>query len=202
MVRRKDRGSKRRETTRREEQELLWPFAVHEAGCAVVASKLGVQINEPGLVLRMKTRGRFFVFDCAVHTQQADPSKVQRASAAFLRSAFTNLAVSMAGHVALREFHIPPIPGVGDDKSRWDNLANRLAAAEHWRENVFLVPDCPKSPQGILEVAMQVAGAFVADHRAAIEKLARVAIRKRMVSPEEIEHITGLTAPPPAQMED
>ena len=202
MARRKDRGSKRQETTRREERELLWPFAVHEAGCAVVASKLGVQINEPGLVLRMKTKGGFFVFDCPVHTQQADPSKLQRASAAFLRSAFTTLAVSMAGRVALREFHLPPIPGVGDDKIRWANLANCLAAAEHWRENALLIPNCPESPQGILKVATQVARAFVADHRAAIGKLARVAIRKRRVSPEEIERITGLTPQPSARMGD
>ena len=202
MARRKDRGSKRRETTRREEDRLLWPFAIHEAGHALVALKVGVPINEPGLVLRMKTSGRFFVFDCAVHTQQADPSKLRRASASFLRFVFTNLAVSMAGHVALREFHLPPIPGAGDDKIRWANLAHCLAAAEHWRENVFLIPNCPNSPQGILEVAMQVAGAFVADHRAAIEKLARVAIRKRRVSPEEIERIAGLTPQPSARMED
>ncbi len=193
MARRKVRGSKGREAKRREEERLLWPFAVHEAGHAVVALKAGVPINDPGLVLRMKTTGRFFVFDCAVHTQQADPSKLQRASAAFLRSAFTTLAVSMAGRVALREFHLRPIPGVGDDKIRWANLANRLAAAEHWRENVFLIPNCPESRQGILEVAMQVAGTFVADHRTAIEKLARFAIRKRMVSPEEIERIAGLS---------
>ncbi len=147
MARRKDRGSKRREAERREEERLLWPFAIHEAGHAVVALKAGVPINDPGLVLRMKTTGRFFVFDCAVHTQQADPSKLQRASAAFLRSAFTTLAVSMAGYVALREFHLRPIPGVGDDKIRWANLANCLAAAEHWRENAFLIPNCPESPQ-------------------------------------------------------
>ncbi len=191
MARREDRGSKRLEAKRREEERLLWPFAVHEAGCAVVALKAGVPINDPGLVLRMKTTGRFFVFDCAVHTQQADPSKLQRASAAFLRSAFTTLAVSMAGRVALREFHLPPIPGVGDDKTDWANLANRLATAEHWRENVFLIPNCPESSRGVLKVAMQVADTFVADHRAAIEKLAWVAMWKRKVSPEEIERITG-----------
>ncbi len=202
MARRKDRGSKRLEAKRREEERLLWPFAIHEAGHAVVALKAGVPINDPGLVLRMKTTGRFFVFDCAVHTQQADPSKLQRASAAFLRSAFTTLTVSMAGHVALREFHLPPIPGLGDDKIRWDNLANRLAAAEHWRENVFLIPKCPKSPQGILEVAMQVARASVADHRAAIGKLARAAVQRRRVSPEEIERITGLSPQPSPRMED
>ncbi len=202
MARREDRGSKRREWERRKEERLLWPFAVHEAGCAVVALKAGVPINDPGLVLRMKTTRQLFVFDCAVHTQQADPSKLQRASAAFLRSAFTTLAVSMAGRVALREFHLPPIPGVGDDKTDWANLANRLATAEHWRENVFLIPNCPKSPQGILEVAMQVARASVADHRDAIEKLARVAIRKRRVSPEEIERITGLTPQPSSRMAD
>ncbi len=97
----------------------------------------------------------------------------------------------MAGRVALREFHLPPIPGVGDDKIRWAKLANCLAAAEHWRENVTLIPNCPESPQGILEVAMQVARASVADHRDAIEKLARVAIRKRSVSPEEIRRVAG-----------
>ena len=47
---RKARVIPRREAERRGEERLLWPFAVHEAGYAVVASKLGVQINEPGLV--------------------------------------------------------------------------------------------------------------------------------------------------------
>ncbi len=42
MARREDRGSKRLEAKRREEERLLWPFAVHEAGCAVVALKAGV----------------------------------------------------------------------------------------------------------------------------------------------------------------
>ncbi len=194
---REARVIKQLETTR-----SLWPFAYHEAGHAVVASKLGVQINDPGLVLHVKTEGRFLVFDCHVHTKQADPSRLQQASPAFLRSAFTDLVVSMAGYAALGEFDLRPIPGVGDDKIRWANLANCLAAAEHWRENVTLVPNCPESPQAILTVAMQGAGAFVADHRAAIEKLARVAIRERRVSPEEIERITGLSPPSSARMED
>ena len=178
---------KARVIKQREMSRSLWPFAFHEAGHAVVASKLGVQINDPGLVLHVKTKGRVFLFDCYVHTKQADPSRLQQASTAFLRSAFTDLVVSMAGYAALGEFDLRPIPGVGDDKIRWANLANCLAAAEHWRENVTHVPNCPESPQSILKVAMQVAGAFVADHRATIEKLARVAMWKRRVSPEEIE---------------
>ena len=67
-------------------------------------------------------------------------------------------------------------------------MANGLAAAEHWPEVASEIGDST-DPVGIFRDAMDFADLMIEENRSKVKALARVAVKKRRVSPEQIAQI-------------